>query len=105
MINCMIKKTCRGYLDAFKSIRLLLNEFSAFITSIKLSKGRFILLSLSFSMITTEVYLLISYGTTSMSKTFVGTLEFIFGIIAIPLILIPLYSAFYDCYVDEDMKI
>jgi len=105
-VKCLIVKSCNGYINGLYSIVKGIVCFWNWIFECSLNKSEFMCGIWGFSLfaIVTSICILHPMGEMQQLSEilFLKLLGMAFGV---PLIITPIYSAVYDCLVDEDLKI
>jgi hypothetical protein len=103
-VGCLIKKTSKGYIEGIHLIVEMIRSLINFIFNGKMDGSLFCILSIGISLIVLEGYLLIGYSKI-VSLTPVNGIVMAFIWFGIPLLMIPIYNASFDCIMDKDKRI
>jgi len=101
-MKCIIKQTCKGYITWFYVFLELLKAIPDFLFNTKMDKPFFCRCSCGLSLIALEICLFVFVLPKNPST--INLIELFVCWIGIPLFMVPLYGAVFDCTVPETLK-
>ena len=104
-LKCLVVKSTRGYVDALKIIVTCIVDFWNFVWHGKFTRDGFVMFSRCLGMLCSSLGCMIMLHPPMPDNMVGAAMLAILGAgIGLPLILIPIYSAVFDCFVDENLK-
>ena len=104
MMKCLVKQTAKGYVEYFYVFLRILKFIPYCIFDLKMSKFMFRIFSCAISMIVLEVYMLLWADPSPNTSPLIIMIGIVTCFIGVPLFMVPVYNAVFDCMVTKSLK-